>query len=99
MTKRDLREATIARLLKKGGLRAHIDAMCCWCIYDPLGGAGTWRQQVGACTSTTCPLYAVRTASRGGKTATSPDCQPSSQGSNGSGWVEENAAPGASEAA
>lgn len=34
--------------------------MCKQCIYDPIGGNGTWRQQVEACTSTGCPLFAYR---------------------------------------
>ena len=55
----DHREATIRRLVKKGGLRASIDAMCCSCTYDPLG-AGTWRKQVDSCAITSCPLHPVR---------------------------------------
>ena len=41
-------------------LRAAINAMCKFCIYDPIGGRGTWRQQVEACTAPSCPLYAGR---------------------------------------
>ncbi len=41
-------------------LRAAINAFCKSCIYDPIGGSGTWRQQVEACTSYRCPLYPVR---------------------------------------
>ena len=41
-------------------LRAAINAMCKSCIYDAVGGRGTWRQQVEACTAPHCPLYAVR---------------------------------------
>jgi hypothetical protein len=41
-------------------LRKAIDAKCRECIYDPIGGGGTWRQQVHACTSYRCPLYPVR---------------------------------------
>ena len=41
-------------------LRAAIDAKCKECIYDPYGGTGTWRQQVAACTSPTCPLFPIR---------------------------------------
>lgn len=43
-----------------------INAFCKECIYDPRGGAGTWRQQVEACTSTNCPLYDFRPLSKGG---------------------------------
>lgn len=41
-------------------LRQAINAKCRECIYDPIGGAGHWRQQVAACTSHGCPLFAVR---------------------------------------
>jgi hypothetical protein len=41
-------------------LRAAINAKCKDCIYDPLSGLGNWRQQVGACTAKTCPLWPVR---------------------------------------
>lgn len=41
-------------------LRAAINAKCKECIYDPLSGGGTWRQQVEACTSYKCPLFPVR---------------------------------------
>ena len=43
----------------KTGLRASINAMCRQCLYDP-HAAGNWRQQVEACTSPGCALYAVR---------------------------------------
>lgn len=46
-------------------LRAAINAKCRECIYDPIGGKGNWRQQVEACTSPKCPLYAVRARSKG----------------------------------
>lgn len=41
-------------------LRAAVNAKCKECIYDPVTGKGTWRQQVAACRSTQCPLYWVR---------------------------------------
>jgi hypothetical protein len=41
-------------------LRAAVNGFCRECIYDPTGGDGSWRQQVGACTSVRCPLYLVR---------------------------------------
>ena len=41
-------------------LRAAVNGFCRDCIYDPIGGDGSWRQQVGACTSVRCPLYLVR---------------------------------------
>ena len=45
---------------QKVSLRRAINSMCKNCIYDPIGGPGTWRQQVKACTSKTCPLYPCR---------------------------------------
>lgn len=44
----------------KRSMRNAINAFCKECIYDPYSGCGTWRQQVGACISTDCPLYAYR---------------------------------------
>jgi hypothetical protein len=41
-------------------LRAAINAFCKACLYDPIGGTGTWRQQVEACTARHCPLFPVR---------------------------------------
>jgi len=38
---------------------AAITAMCRQCIVDP-GAHGTWREQVGACTSVACPLWRFR---------------------------------------
>ena len=51
-------------------LRNAINSKCRECIYDPVSGNGTWRQQVAACASKTCPLYTVRpmpTANTAGK--------------------------------
>ena len=45
-------------------LRAAIDRKCKDCTYDPMA-PGNWRQQVQACTVTTCPLHPVRPQSRG----------------------------------
>jgi hypothetical protein len=41
-------------------LRKAINNKCVECIYDPIGGPGSWRQQVEACTSKNCPLFPVR---------------------------------------
>lgn len=41
-------------------LRRAINHKCKECLFDPLGGTGTWRQQTAACTSKTCPLWPVR---------------------------------------
>lgn len=38
---------------------AAIDAKCKGCIYDDRS-AGTWREQVAACSSSNCPLYDFR---------------------------------------
>lgn len=40
-------------------LREAVDAKCRECIYDELE-PGRWKQQVAACTATSCPLYPVR---------------------------------------
>jgi hypothetical protein len=48
---------------QRHSLRGAINAFCKHCIYDPIGGSGTWRQQVEACTSLKCPLYPVRPVS------------------------------------
>jgi len=60
----DVREKVIERLAKKIGLRAKIDAKCCDCIYDGYA-EGTWRKQVENCTSSDCPLFTIRTKSKG----------------------------------
>ena len=39
---------------------AAINAKCKDCIYDPLSGLGTWRQQTEACTIKTCSLWPYR---------------------------------------
>ncbi len=44
----------------RASLRTAVNAKCRECIYDPRSGAGTWREQVTACTSRTCPLFSVR---------------------------------------
>lgn len=41
-----------------------INAKCKDCIYDPLCGGGTWRQQTEACTITACALWPYRPRSR-----------------------------------
>jgi hypothetical protein len=41
-------------------LRRAINEKCKECLFDPISGTGTWRQQTAACTSKTCPLYNVR---------------------------------------
>lgn len=46
-------------------LRGAINTMCKACIYDPVAGTGTWRQQTQACTSIKCALWPVRPLSVG----------------------------------
>ena len=40
--------------------KSAVNAKCKECIYDPVGGKGTWRQQVSACTARRCPLWPLR---------------------------------------
>jgi len=47
-----------------------INAMCKQCIYDPMAGLGTWRQQTDACPSTGCPLWAYRPRTSAGREPT-----------------------------
>jgi hypothetical protein len=60
-----LEKPTRSECLKSGAgarasLRDAINAMCRSCIYDPGSGNGGWREQVMACSSSNCPLHAVR---------------------------------------
>jgi hypothetical protein len=48
-------------------MRKAINDKCKECIYDPVAGPGTWRQQVEECPCTSCPLYALRPISSGEK--------------------------------
>jgi len=41
-------------------MRSAVNAKCKDCIYDPLSGLGSWRQQTDACTATDCPLFDFR---------------------------------------
>ena len=49
-----------------------IDMKCAECVYDPIGGKGSWREQVKNCQGTTCPLYGVRPLPLGEKHAENP---------------------------
>ena len=53
--------------MKKMGLRARINQNCRDCIYDQVGGNGTWKQQVKACTSLDCAFYPIRPLPQIGK--------------------------------
>lgn len=57
------------RAKPRRSMRKAIDAFCRWCLYDPRGGCGTWREQVEACTATDCPLFEFRPRSSAGKKA------------------------------
>jgi len=61
-----LRNKVISNNVKKTGLRGKINAKCAECIYDPINGGGSWRQQVRDCTSPECPLFSVRPLSTNG---------------------------------
>lgn len=63
----------IRREAGKAGFRGKINAKCIECIYDPMSGGGTWRQQVEACSSYKCPLYDVRPISKGEKEGSDVD--------------------------
>lgn len=45
-------------------LRKAINAKCKECIYDPIGGTGTWKKQVFECKSKSCPLWPYRPTPR-----------------------------------
>lgn len=55
-----LKDQIIKREASKPGMRGKVNAKCCECIYDDLGGNGTWRQQVAACGAVKCSLHAIR---------------------------------------
>jgi hypothetical protein len=48
-------------------MRKAINAKCKDCIFDPVAG-GNWRQQVEACTTPECSLYALRPVSEASRT-------------------------------
>ena len=50
--------------MKRPSLRKAIDGQCRACIYDKYQ-AGTWREQVQACSCPSCPLFPVRPATMG----------------------------------
>ena len=58
-----MQDATRATM-KRPSMRRAINEKCRECIYDPIGGNGNWRQQVEACTSPDCPLFALRPVSK-----------------------------------
>lgn len=60
----DQKTKLIARFVGRNGLRPRINAKCIDCTYEASNGLGTWRQQVEACTVTSCPLWGVRPTSK-----------------------------------
>jgi hypothetical protein len=53
-------------------LRGAINAKCKDCIYDPLSGGGTWREQVAQYSAPACPLWIVRPSPGSGPFANPP---------------------------
>ena len=49
----------VQKIAHKGDLKSIIYAKCCDCIYNPLK-PGNWREQVGNCIESNCPLYTKR---------------------------------------
>lgn len=60
------------RLNRRRSLRTAVDAKCRDCIYDPMSGAGTWREQVSQCRIVSCPLWALRPMPVSGPFAAAP---------------------------
>jgi len=48
---------------KKSEWQRRVAEKCRECIYDQFGGMGTWRQQIEACASVSCPLHPIRPVS------------------------------------
>lgn len=70
--------ATAKRKPQRLNYRAAVDAMCKMCIYDPLS-RGTWREQVGECSSSNCPLHPLRPLPIGARRA--QDCSEKAKSS------------------
>lgn len=49
-----------------------LEAKCKSCIYDPLSGLGTWREQVSRCSVYRCPLWGIRPTALSGPMAEAP---------------------------
>ncbi len=62
----DRKQELIAKQSSKPGMRGKVNAKCIECIYDDIGGGGSWRNQAENCTCLTCPLYSVRPVSSKG---------------------------------
>ena len=72
-------------------LRAAIDDKCRDCIYDPLSGGGTWREQVAQCSCPDCPLWPVRPMPHSGPWKDAPRTRegiPEGWIENPFGWAE-----------
>jgi len=57
---------------KKSEYVKAIEMKCKECVHDPIGGKGSWREQVKNCQGTSCPMYEVRPLPTGEKHAESP---------------------------
>lgn len=62
LKRRDFPTASTNPAGQRLSLRRAVDSMCRSCIYDPLSGLGTWRQQTEGCTIRSCALWPVRPA-------------------------------------
>ena len=49
-----------------------VEMKCAECVYDPIGGEGSWREQVKACRGYSCPLYPIRPLPNDEKHAENP---------------------------
>jgi len=55
-----LQKARLAPRAPRPSMRKAINDKCKECIYDPIAGGGTWRQQVESCISANCALHPLR---------------------------------------
>ena len=58
---------------KKAEYLKAIEMKCAECVYDTVGGKGSWREQVKLCLGTSCTLYPVRPLPIGEKHAENPE--------------------------
>ena len=62
----------------RASLRGAINGKCRDCIYDPLSGGGTWREQIAQCSVISCSLWPVRPGPESGPYAEPPRDPPPS---------------------
>jgi hypothetical protein len=51
-----LRTIQVLEISRDGGLRSAVDAMCCYCIFEP-SEQEPWQYQVACCDNSQCPLH------------------------------------------